>query len=93
MQNAGAVVPQAVISELKVSAHLMTLDTGLFCLFQRPSPQAVSSDNDGLPGVRVTVAPGADADDRNITITGFRDDGWLSTQDDAALVRVRRGPA
>ena len=32
------------ITELKVSGHLMTLDTGLFCVFQSPSPRGATTD-------------------------------------------------
>ncbi len=80
--------PQRIV-ELKVSGHLMTLDAGMFCIFQPPgSPMA---DRNGLPGVRVSVAPmgreGA------VRITTFRDDGWLPGGDGAALVQVAQGPA
>ena len=45
------------VAELKVSGHLMTLETGLFCVFQVPgSPSA--NDRSGLPGVRVSLPPG-----------------------------------
>lgn len=77
------------IQELKVSAHLMTLDAGLFCVVNEPNPNAATSP-DGLPGVRISPPPGhADA----VEITGFRKDGWLSATGDAALVRVPKGPA
>jgi hypothetical protein len=51
------------------------------------------SGNAGLPGVRITLPPFADPADSNVSICAFRADGWLSTQNDAALVRVRSGPA
>src|SRR4029079_1138941 len=45
------------VAELRVSGHLMTLDTGLFCVFQAPgSPSA--DDRSGLPGVRISLPPG-----------------------------------
>jgi hypothetical protein len=80
------------VTELKVSGHLMTLDTGLFCLFQSPSAQG-GNDGSGLPGVRVSLPPNADVRPDAVTISTFRQDGWLSTRDDAALVRVASGPA
>src|SRR5471030_1595407 len=49
--------PSNRVAELQVSAHLMTLETGLFCVFQTPGsapPDAAT----GLPGVRITPAPG-----------------------------------
>lgn len=75
------------IQELKVSAHLMTLDAGMFCVVNEPSP-AVNAD--GLPGVRISPPPGGGG---AVDISGFRADGWLSAQGDAALVKVRKGPA
>ena len=45
------------VTELKVSGHLMTLEAGLFCVFQPPgSPTAGAN---GLPGVRLSLPPGA----------------------------------
>ncbi len=40
------------VAELKVSGHLMTLDTGLFCVFQAPGSPA-ANERSGLPGVRI----------------------------------------
>ena len=76
------------IQELKVSGHLMTLDAGLFCIVNEAN--AAATVEHGLPGVRISPPPiGA----KGIEITGFRPDGWLSGQGDAALVRVSEGPA
>jgi hypothetical protein len=80
------------IAELKVSGHLMTLDTGLFCVFQAPG-SAVANERSGLPGVRISLPPGAAGRPEAITISTFRDDGWMSGRDSAALVRVIDGPA
>jgi hypothetical protein len=77
------------LTELRVTAHLMSLDTGLFCIVQSPSPAA----SDGLPGLRITLPPGSPPVADAVTIRGFRDDGWLSGQGDAVLVRVAGGPA
>ena len=63
----------------------MTLDSGLFCVFQAPgspSPDGVT----GLPGVRITLPPGASGRPEAISISTFRQDGWLNGT--AALVRV-----
>jgi hydrophobic W protein len=77
---------------LKVSGHLMTLDTGLFCVFQVPgSPR--TNDRSGLPGVRVSLPPGPVGRPDAISISTFRDDGWMNGGDSAALVRVSDGPA
>ncbi len=82
---------QNVIAELKVSGHLMTLDTGLFCIVQVPSRGA--DPNTGLPGVRVSLPPGAIGKPEAVSISTFRQDGWLSGGGDAALVKVLGGPA
>ncbi|HUB12781.1 MAG TPA: hypothetical protein VMB34_12555 [Acetobacteraceae bacterium] len=78
------------IAELRVSGHLMTLDKGLFCIFQAPGsppPDAAT----GLPGVRISEAPGPAGRPGAVDISTFRQDGWLSGT--AALVRVAEGPA
>ncbi|MGH7042657.1 MAG: hypothetical protein ACREFY_11065, partial [Acetobacteraceae bacterium] len=77
------------IIELKVSGHLMTLDTGMFCIFQPPGSPAAG--RNGLPGVRVSAAP--TGREGTVRITTFRDDGWLPGGDGAALVQVTHGPA
>ena len=78
------------ITELRVSANLMTLDTGIFCVF--PSPGSPVPDPlTGLPGVRVTACPGLAGRPDAVSISTFRDDGWLDNT--AALVRVTDGPA
>ncbi|HQT72989.1 MAG TPA: hypothetical protein PLX84_03545 [Acidiphilium sp.] len=78
----------AGIEELKVSAHMMTLDAGLFCLVNEASPGAAQ--RGGLPGVRISPPPQAPD---TVEILAFRPDGWLSGVGDAALIRVSRGPA
>ena len=80
------------IAELRVSGHLMTLDTGLFCVFQGPGSAAVH-ERSGLPGVRISLPPGPAGRPEAIAISTFRDDGWLNGRDSAALVRVTDGPA
>jgi hypothetical protein len=81
---------QSRVAELRVSGHLMTLDAGLFCVFQAPGsppPDATT----GLPGVRVSQAPGPSGRPDSVDISTFRQDGWLNGT--AALVRVSEGPA
>ncbi len=80
------------MTELRVSGHLMTLETGLFCIVQTPHG-ALPDDASGLPGVRVSRPPGAASHPEAIAITTFREDGWLGGPDGAALVRVSDGPA
>jgi len=87
-----AVAPSAAgrITELRVSANLMALETGVYCVFPAqgsPSPDLAT----GLPGVRITRCPGAAGRPDAVSISTFRDDGWLDNT--AALVRVTDGPA
>ncbi|MBV9786323.1 MAG: hypothetical protein JO264_21185 [Acidisphaera sp.] len=87
----GATGPR-LITELKVSGHLMSLDSGLFCIVQTPStPRA--DDGTGLPGVRVSLPPGPISRPEAVSITSFRPDGWMNGAADAVLVRVHGGPA
>lgn len=74
------------IRELKVSGHTMTLDAGLYCVFNSPDGPAASN---GLPGVRITVAP---ARDGHVMVAAFNADGWIGAKD-GALVRVTEGHA
>ena len=83
---------QKMFSELRVSGHLMTLETGLFCIVQTPGQRRVE-DGSGLPGVRISLAPGPLGRPQAVSISTFRPDGWLSGTSDAALVRVNEGPA
>ena len=82
---------QRQITELKVSGHLMTLEAGVFCIFQPPgSPRAGEH---GLPGVRVSLPPAPLSRPGAVQISTFREDGWLPGGEGAALVRVAEGPA
>ncbi len=73
------------MAELRVSAHIMTLERGLFCVF--PAPGSPSPDPaSGLPGVRITRTPSRDQADDGVSISTFRPDGWLEST--AALVNV-----
>lgn len=74
----------AQVQELKVTGHLMALPPGLFCVINEARPGAAS--HNGLPGVRLSVPPVGGQD---VEITGFRADGWLNAEGDAALVRVK----
>jgi len=81
-----------IITELKVSAHLMTLDAGLFCVFNSPGaspPDAVT----GLPGVRLSAAPAPAGSGGTVEISAFNAGGWLGGGNGAALVRVTGGAA
>jgi hypothetical protein len=83
--------PAKPITELKVSGHLMTLDTGLFCIVHTPA-RALDVQT-GLPGVRISLPPGPQGRPDVISIATFRPDNFLIGGGDAALVRVLSGPA
>ena len=83
---------QTSITELKVSAHLMTLSEGVFCVFHALGTEGADVAT-GLPGVRISRAPVARDEDGTVTISGFTEDGWLGQSNDAALIRVSGGPA
>jgi hypothetical protein len=87
-----AAAGQRLVAELKVSGHLMTLDSGLFCIFNAPG-SAAPDQGSGLPGVRISLPPGPMFRPDAVAITSFREDGWLGGWNGAALVRVTRGPA
>ena len=72
------------VEELRASAHLMHLDEGVFCVVNVSPKQAEPT----LAGVRVSPVDPADP---NISVVGFRPDGWLSAGGGSALVRVLRG--
>lgn len=82
-----APVAADIMQELKVTGHLMSLPAGLFCIINEPHAQPHAS---GLPGVRISPPPYGGA---HVEISGFRPDGWLAATGDAALVRVKKGPA
>ena len=80
-----------IMSELRVSGHLMRLEPGLFCVVQTPTPGA--DPQSGLPGIRLSLPPGPSGRPEGVQISGFGPGGWLSGAGDAALVRVSGGPA
>jgi hypothetical protein len=91
MSESAAERQQKLVNELRATANLMTLDAGLFCIVSNPSRAANVAT--GLPGVRVSLPPGAAGRPEAVSIATFRDDGWLGPFGDAALVRVTGGPA
>ncbi|MDT7950664.1 MAG: hypothetical protein RQ966_04085 [Acetobacteraceae bacterium] len=77
-------------TELRATATLMQLEAGTYAVFGAAGTP-VPNVQTGLPAVRLSVAPGADAG--RVAIVGFDGEGWLSGREDAALIRVRGGPA
>ena len=88
-KSAKGAAPASRITELKVSGHLMTLETGTFCIMLAGQQSAAHS---GLPGARLSPPPGPMGRPDSVAISTFRGDGWLSGGD-AGLVRVTNGPA
>ena len=84
---------QKRITELRVSGHLMTLDTGTFCVFHASGSPSSGDHALGLPGVRISLPPGPLHNPDAVTISTFRSDGWLGGSDSAALIRVAAGQA
>ena len=90
MSQAGLAPSQKLVTELKVSGHLMTLDRGLFCVFHAQG-SVVADPQTGLPGVRITQPPLQDRS--RVSISSFNDDGWIGAEGSAALVRINEGPS
>jgi hypothetical protein len=68
----------------------MHLEPGLFCVLHAAG-SPVAEKSSGLPGVRISVPPGLSGRSDSIDIRTFHNDGWLSGDGDAALVRVSQG--
>ncbi len=83
---------EKIITELKISGHLMRLEAGIYCVFHASNGRGPNPAT-GLPGVRLSLPPGAPGGNGAVEISGFRNDGWVSTGNDAALIRVSEGPA
>lgn len=81
-------IESTAVQELKVTGHMMSLPAGLFCFVNEVN--AAAGRHHGMPGVRVSPPP---AGGNNVEIAGFRSDGWLNADGDAALVRIAKGPA
>ena len=81
---------QGLVTELQVSAHLMQLDAGVYCVYHSPG-SAPPDATTGQPAARQSLPPGLPS--TNVMITGFREDGWLGALDSAAMIRVTQGPA
>ncbi len=88
---AGSQTDEQRLMELRVSASMMRLDAGLYCVVVNPSP--VANSQTGLPGLRITHAPGIAGRPEAVSVRTLSDDGWMSGFGDAALVRVTGGPA
>ncbi len=81
---------QKLVAELKVSGHLMTLEQGLYCVFHAPG-STPADPRTGLPGVRISHPPVQEPD--LLSISTFKEDGWIGADASAALVRVNGSAA
>lgn len=90
MSPQGQTPSEKRIYDLKVTANLMTLDAGLFCLFHVRDQQP--ADERGFPGIRISLPPYLENTGK-VEIVGFEKDGWLGAEKSAALVRVIGEPA
>ena len=79
-----------MMSELKVSGHLMSLEVGLYCVTH--APIAGGQPSNGLPGVRISTPPAPLGRPEQVVIASFRPDGYLHATGDAALVRSTPRP-
>ncbi len=75
------------VSELKVSAHTMSLEPGVFCVFTAPG-SPVPDGGSGLPAVKIAAAPGSRGG--VVSLSGLDPAGWVGP-DGATLVRVTGG--
>ena len=77
-------------AEIKATAYLMLLDPGLYCVANTPGAPAPDPAT-GLPGARLSPAPGPSAG--QVMLSGFGSDGWIGRSDEAMLVRILGAPA
>lgn len=74
--------PQPLVTELNVSANIMAMQPGLYCVFHADNAEIDTAT--GLPGVRITPPPGGA--DPQLEIRTFGEGGWLGGA--AALVHA-----
>ena len=76
---------QSQSTSLGVSSRLIRLAPGIFSLSLMPGPTDRGA---GLPAVRVSLPPGPSGRREAVSVSTFRGDGWLTTDDEPALFRV-----
>ena len=80
---------ESKVSELKVSAYTMTMEPGLYCIFNTPD-SSLPDQASGLPGVRISAAPGQEGG--AVEMFGVNPQGWLG-EAAATLARVGQSGA
>ncbi len=76
------------IIDLNVNGYLMSLNTGLYCIYHVTNQ--IPADEYGFPGVRISVPPFKQ--DALVEIKTFENDGWLGAEKNAILVRISGQP-
>lgn len=75
---------QQRIIDLSVNGHLMSLDTGLYCIYH--AANQIPADEFGFPGLRISLPPFKQK--ALVEIKSFETDGWLGAEKNAVLIRV-----
>lgn len=78
---------QQRVIDLDVNGHLMSLDSGLYCIYHVPNQ--VPADEFGFPGLRISLPPFHQ--NAFVEIETFAKDGWLGAEKNAVLVRISGG--
>ena len=77
-----APMPRALAGGIQATARLMRLEAGMYCIFHASGPLPGASSP--LSGMRVSPPPGGSG----VRVSTFEADGWIGSQNGAALVRV-----
>ncbi|WP_241694376.1 hypothetical protein [Komagataeibacter melomenusus] len=85
MQTASEPAPVAKPDTMHVTARLMRLDAGLYCLFHAAAPAPAQFGR--LTGMRISAPPGGDG----VKVSTFDAQGWIGASAGAALVAVPAG--
>ena len=80
--------PHGQSRDMEVSYELVRRDPGLFSLSLGTGPY---SGKQGLPAARVSLPPGPGDPRQTVSVSTFRGDGWLTADNEPALVRVTSG--
>lgn len=84
-------IPSVPVGELKVHAHVITLGTGIYCIFLAKDQEFSFSKN--LPAIKISGVPGGPDIQGNVSFSAFDKEGWLSEDSPAVLIKVKKGPA
>ncbi|WP_415551546.1 hypothetical protein [Komagataeibacter rhaeticus] len=82
METEPAPMPRAQAGGIQATARLMRLEAGTYCIFHAPGPLPGACGP--LSGMRISPPPG----ESGVRVSTFDADGWIGSQNGAALVRV-----